>query len=488
MRFEWPRLRIVTSTVSMCVVIGVLGLATTRIAAQDSSQTVAGDEAVGRTGDERIAEREKLRDEIRNYAALVQAMRESLAVRDRGGQRGENEFLQIENSVGELGEAIGGIAEQLSALELRIGDQRVSVSDGRGGELSLELPENLGVQLSEGLSSLTRAILDEMPDTVSIGSRETGFTWDWTDDGFQIVPVKPPRPTRVIEGGLVKIQDDMVIGANEDVYGDAVAIMGDVLVEGRVRGDLIAVLGDVHLGENAVVDGHVVTILGELQRDDGATAGQVTVVNLGPSGMPTDLLQVGYGWASFWGYQILFGLLLLLVVVLLVLTPRHRLESFVDSMQRRPGECAAVGLLMAIAGHAVVVGLVVILVLTVIGIPVALLLLLGVLLLDLAAVGTSSLMVGRSLCRRWGMTCPHPWRETLLGMAVIHAPAFLAALLGAVSAPTAMVLLLLWIGRVAKLAAFCFGLGALLMSRFGGSRRRDEHRHAIETTVGAPNS
>ncbi len=414
----------------------------------------------------REAERDALKEQIRQYSAMVQAMRESLAVRDRSGDRAGD----IEDTVIQLSEAVSSITDQLADLELDVGDNQVSLRDSRGGQVTLELPENLSEQLSAGISSITRMFLEEMPDTLRIGETQTGFTWDVGRNGLQIIPVQPRLERRVIEGGIIKIRDDMDVAADEDVLGDAVAVLGDVMVAGRIRGDLVVVLGDVHLAETAEIEGQVISILGRLEREPGAKVASVTVINPGRASAPEDLLDLSRGWGSFLIFQVLFVGLVLLVLLLLAVVPRARVNALVDTAERRLGPCLGVGLLAVLAGHAVVIGLAVILVLTVIGIPVALLALVGLLLLDLAGIGVGAMLVGRMICRRFGLECPRPWRELLLGMILLHTPSFLASFFAVVGAPALIVVPLAWLGGLLKLLAFSAGLGALLLSRFGGQR------------------
>jgi hypothetical protein len=266
---------------------------------------------------------------------------------------------------------------------------------------------------------------------------------------------------------VVKIKDDLEVASDEVVFGDVVAIMGDALVEGHVQGDVVVILGDLTLGEDAEVDGEVINVLGRLDRAGGAAVGSVTVVNPSQAILPTFATDGPGDWVTFWGWQVLFLVLVFMVLLMMALVPRRRLDRVIGILEARPGESVGIGLLLALLGHMVLLGLSAILVLTVIGIPVALLVLLAVALLDLAAVGVASLVVGRRICARLGGSCGNPWREVVVGMLVLHVPAVLAALLGAVGAPTFLVILVAWLSRGIKFLAFCFGLGALVIGRFG---------------------
>jgi hypothetical protein len=208
-------------------------------------------------------------------------------------------------------------------------------------------------------------------------------------------------------------------------------------------------------------------------------------VDPGLSFLPEGMREIRGNWLGFWGYQALFLLLLFLVLLMVALTPRRRLEAMKFTMLRRPGESFGVGLLMALVGHMVLLGLGAILVLTVIGIPVALLVLLVVIFLDLGAVGLSAMVVGQRLCERLGLGCGNPWREAFLGMALLHLPAFLAALLGPAGLPLFLIILISWIGRLVKFAAFCFGLGALVLGRLGASSQASNLTVPLDPTPDA---
>jgi len=414
--------------------------------------------------------RDSLQTEIRRYSRMIDALRDSITAIERAEDPRRERLIEVEEAIAALSQSLGSLTDQLADMQFEVQEGRFSVRDGHGGEVSLELPPDLPDRLREGLSSLTRVILEEMPDTLHIGDEEAGFTWSWSGDGIQIQPVAPPapqRPRRTIEGGLVKFKEDLTVAADELVLGDVVAIMGDAEIAGHIQGDLVVVLGDLSLTETAEVDGEVYTVLGGLDRADAARVGSLTVVDPGVTLLPGSLgLDTG-SWLEFLGWQAGFVLLLLLVLLLLAITPRPRLLLVLETLERRPAESTGLGLLLALFGHLVVLGLAAILVLTVIGIPVALLLVLAVALFDLLAVGVAGTAVGRRLCVRLRLGCGHPWREAALGMLVLHLPAFLAGLAAALGAPLLLVLPLVWLGRLVKFLAFCAGLGAVALGRFG---------------------
>jgi hypothetical protein len=423
--------------------------------------------------DPAAAFRDSLRQEITRYSELIAALRDSVEALERAEDPRRERLARVERSIGALNRSLGSLTGQLSALQLEIEEGEVRLRDQRGGEVTLEIPPDLPDQLREGLSSLSRVILEEMPDTLHIGDQESGFTWSWSQDGIDIRPVAPPPQKRTIEGGLVKFRDPLRVAADEVVLGDVVAILGDAEVSGHVRGDLVVVLGHLRLDDGAVVEGEVISVLGGVDRADGASVGALTVIDPGLTLLPGgDLGLLVGGWAEFGVWQAMFLLLLLLVVILLAAVPRPRLLAVAATLEGRPLQSIGAGMVLGLLGHVAVLGLAAILVLTVIGIPVALLLVLALGLLDLLAVGVAGLATGRRFCARLALGCGHPWRETFLGLVVLHLPALLAGLVAAAGAAPLLVLLLVWLGRLVKILAFCAGLGALLLGRLGAAAAR----------------
>ena len=63
----------------------------------------------------------------------------------------------------------------------------------------------------------------------------------------------------------VTVFSDNTIAADESIDGNAVAVLGDLTVNGTVHGDAVAVMGDLTLGPDARVDGDVVCVGGKSQ-------------------------------------------------------------------------------------------------------------------------------------------------------------------------------------------------------------------------------
>ena len=247
-------------------------------------------------------------------------------------------------------------------------------------------PANVGVPAAADPDKSTLRRLDSAPEAASP------------------TPKKKTVRARKNSGGdpdRVTVFSENVIGAEEKVAGEAVAIMGDLRIDGEVRrdavavmgsvtingkvgGEVVAVMGDVVLGPKAEVDGDVVAIGGTLQRDPGAIVrGEVTRVGVGK--LSVAKLQTPSALRAWWdhalGHGALFGfgaglgwlavpvLLALGFYALLALVFPGGIRRTGDMLVQRPGAVALSALLTLMALPV----LFVLLLVTVVGIPVALL-------------------------------------------------------------------------------------------------------------------
>ena len=103
----------------------------------------------------------------------------------------------------------------------------------------------------------------------------------------------------------VKIADDIHVAAGEKIEGNLVAVMGDIVIDGIVLGDVTAVMGNIKLGPKAVVEGKVNVLAGELQRDPGAIVlGKITKEDFGSKLHSPESLQ------AWWMHALSHGALL----------------------------------------------------------------------------------------------------------------------------------------------------------------------------------
>ena len=222
---------------------------------------------------------------------------------------------------------------------------------------------------------------------------------DASEDDDQDADVKVPGVTVSTSQGnshdRVRVFDDVVVKAGTTVKGDAVAVMGDLTVNGevmhdavsvmgdntingRVHHDVVAVMGDLTLGPDAHVDGNAVSVGGEVHRDPGAkVGGEVRVKPIGEfrgiSNVWDKTLRLGrplaigahLGW--LW---ILTGFSVAIYALLALLFP-NTVRKCGDKLALEPGMTILAAVLSLIALPV----LFILLCITIVGIPIALLLL-----------------------------------------------------------------------------------------------------------------
>jgi hypothetical protein len=117
------------------------------------------------------------------------------------------------------------------------------------------------------------------------------------------------------DAGLVRVFADAHVPAGETVPGDVVAVFGSADVEGTVEGDVVAVFGSVRLHPGASVQGDAIAVGGVLDHPAGAhVSGQSVALGLltpgwGVPTLATLLLGVLFGWVA----TLILGWLLALV-------------------------------------------------------------------------------------------------------------------------------------------------------------------------------
>jgi uncharacterized RDD family membrane protein YckC len=226
-------------------------------------------------------------------------------------------------------------------------------------------------------------------------------------------------------GDVVSILGDTRVTGT--VSDNAVAVLGSTYVDGKVHGDAVAVLGNMELGPHAEIDGNVVAIGGVLQRDPAAIVhGNVQTIfgNLGNVGWlrtwvhhcllygrPLALVH-GLGWA--WGLAFTF----LALYAVLALLFREGLTRCVQTFETQPGRAVLAALIAMLLTPV----LVVLLCVTVIGIPAVPFVVFGLFCAGLFGKAVMLAWLGRRLTgNRGDGPTSHPAVAVLIGGALVLA-------------------------------------------------------------------
>lgn len=259
----------------------------------------------------------------------------------------------------------------------------------------------------------------------------------------------------VIVGGAVTLDEGSIVDGSVVVWG------GSVEIAGEVEGDVSAFGGSVYLTDMAEVEGDVVTFGGDVERESGAWIGGQEI--RGPGGdfdsWPFPMMPVPFGPMFEGGPRFFFGRVFLKMGQLLLLTLLMAgLGGLVAVLWPQPatrvGETAVqavlptlgVGLLTMLAALFLVVGLVV----TVCCSP------LGILAAGVVGVGTlfGWLALGIVIGERILPAGSNPFWGAALGAGLLT---LLGSLLDLVPC----------IGWLVPFLIACVALGAVVLTRFG---------------------
>jgi hypothetical protein len=343
---------------------------------------------------------------------------------------------------------------------------------------------------------------------------------------LQAMVLRPERLqalTRALEdrrAGLpiqVHIGESVRVETDDDVEGTLLIVDGDLLVEGRVRGDILLLGGEIELGDDARVDGDLRWIDARVLGDRGAVRGDIlevtgivtqteaqlraelertlrdslrdvvraemeprASVRTGRDTSRSVFRNIVRGLGGLFQTALTFLLLVGLGLAILYFFPRH-FETVARTAHNATGRSALVGLAgLVLAFPTWILGIVV-LAITIIGIPVMLLWLpvfpLAFAMAMVLGYLAMAWNLGRWVSRRQfqgleGFETSRPAAQIGTGVAVLLV-AFALAHLFRMGGPVLGIFhgLLTFVGVVLSMVAIVVGLGAVILSRAG----RDRH-------------
>jgi hypothetical protein len=204
---------------------------------------------------------------------------------------------------------------------------------------------------------------------------------------------------------IMQTNADIHIKEGETVYGDAVAIMGSVRVEGKVNGDVVAVGGSVIAGPKAVITGDVVCIGGKLQIDPAAQiVGERVNVKAPLGGLVfSPKSEKSHAALSLFAVMLIIGLVLSVFIgiamLILLLVASKKIGEFADYLTINPGPAFGFGFL----GVLLIIPVGLVLLFSCIGIPFIPVYLVLLLLAWIAGWATTSLWLGEMISQRFSI-------------------------------------------------------------------------------------
>ena len=272
---------------------------------------------------------------------------------------------------------------------------------------------------------------------------------------------------------IFRIGEDVEIGTFEKVRGDVIVIGGEITVRGSVTGNVVAIGNHIHITSTGRIDGDAVTVGGQITQDAGGTV-QGSFIDT------HDFWPSHFFWRGdrvAWFFFSLAGVVFLLTIAVLVgvIVPRN-VDRIEHHARTRFGMSFLIGLLTQILLPIICI----LLLITVIGIPVALVLIpLAVIsLLFLGFTGVAK-AVGQGVGDR-GLNLGNSSLALIaVGVLTVELVPMLGRAIGIAGdlfTPFAFAIKLA--GGLIIYVAWTTGLGAALMTRFG-TRTPGE---AVDTT------
>jgi len=353
--------------------------------------------------------------------------------------------------------------------------------------------EGISVRVIDG--GRTKAVKRAAIERKSSGADEEVDQPDTPDKADAPEPPEPPEPPDHGDNDLVRFGEDITIQKDKVVDGSVVAIGGDILVEGEVRGDCTSVGGSVTVDSTGYVKGDAVSVGGSTTVHPGGRVRSNVSVGGGSWARTMHghhmlpwmgLMGVGAAVAGIASSiaQLLITLLLAWLALLLI---RERMVYAVDRLGTHFGKSllwglvAWMGAIVAIPAI-VIVGAIamVILVITIIGIPVAILLaialvfaligaVLGIVVMVFLGYLNGAMYFGRLILHRWKpgvavspMRAVIVWTVLIMGIKILsHVIGFLGIVF---MMPIGIALGI--VGAVLWVVMTTAGMGAMVLTRF----------------------
>ncbi|MCJ7508948.1 MAG: polymer-forming cytoskeletal protein [candidate division Zixibacteria bacterium] len=352
----------------------------------------------------------------------------------------------------------GGFVSRSQSASIKEKAAEVKVEDG---EVYIKTAEGKEVKISE-------------EGSVSVGE-ESSQIQESTESQFE-------EGKKVIDKIIHVVgNEDIVIEENEVVKEDVVSVWGgNITVRGRVKGDVVAVRSKILVTSTGVIEGDAVSVGGGIEKEPGGVI-QGEIVDsrfplMGQGGLPHSHLL---GWQPFHPVLAIRGLMLfariikimiflLLAIIVFAIVPKN-VEKIKNKIDHDFWISFLVGLAVLLLIAPAFLILFVLLCITIIGIPVALIALpLAVAAYFLLAYTSGAYFLGNKLKEKTSIKPETPMMTLIVGVLAVEVVLLFARLIGIIGGPLVVLACIMAIlGWVIFGVIITIGLGAGLLTRFG---------------------
>lgn len=277
-----------------------------------------------------------------------------------------------------------------------------------------------------------------------------------SDDGTLVIgEVYTLSSGKTLQGDVAVVGSSFTIEEGAIVNGDISLIGSTAVISGEVTGDIFAFGGSTTLSSSATINGNIDQIFHEMDVEPGASVtGEINTYS-----NPFAFRQAWTGISTLFPYVtnpervltsrlIVAAIFCLLACLLVYLLPKPA-QNCVRTIQNQPGAAWGVGLLILLAAPLVLV----ILAITICLSPIALVLLVAFLLAILFGWIALAAIVGEKF-NQWLYLKMSPVLQTFVGALII-------------SIVVSFVSLIPCLGIAVCMIFGCYGLGGVVISRFG---------------------
>lgn len=320
------------------------------------------------------------------------------------------------------------------------------------------------------------------------------------------IRVRGSGDDRVSVGRSIKLEKGeragavVCIGCSVEIEGetdeDAVAVGGSVRVSGTVGGSAVAVGGRVLVEDGGVVSGDGVSVGGSADTEgSGVIEGQISSVGIGGPFFGGWSDGWGFPWSAFGDVSRFVSALvrtgvLALLAVLAVLMARGAVDTAAARIAVEPWKAAFAGLLAQLLFLPVLVLVIVVLAVSIIGIPLLVLVPFALLALVVANflgfVGVARVFGGGAE-RRFGWSASSVALSVAVGVVLVQALSLAGRGLSIAGGWLAIAgFTLVSVGFFVKYLAWTMGLGAVTLAALSGDWRRPRPMAPVAPPVAPP--
>ena len=300
----------------------------------------------------------------------------------------------------------------------------------------------------------------------------------------EISSIKRSKKVYTVNRDIVKMGRDIVVEEYEEVDGDVVAVGGDITIRGTVTGNVIAVGGDIFVASTGVIEGDATSIGGDVEKETGAVIrGEKIGISFFPKKFfrpipqirhllgvpPTTIIRFPPFFGGFHGLALFTRIIKIMLFLFLGIVVISIVPKNVTKVKDRIKQDFLKSALVGFAGEILILPIFILLIVTIIGIPVALLVepLLILVALILGYTGVSY-FIGEKLREGTNLKPETPMMTLVIGILAVECVLFLARVVGVFGYWLfGFSWILTFIGWMIWYVAVTVGFGACILTRLG---------------------